>query len=304
MQNLPIFADQGSERDVERLESGIQTVIPAYSFDCYGNVTEWRAYVERHGGNVRYNLVFQVWRRSGGGQRTTGEYDFVGSNSFQSINPPPRGRIDRPVLVEQQIKVRPGDVIGLYVTTSGDNGVELKQQDTSNGETLIIWFATSLPAALSTRIRVGSTNGYELMLATTAVPVITAVVVPSTSLPLPTPLSSSSGLLPESVLATTSVHVLQPPPLTQTGTSQTTQTLQTRVSVQSSALSSPQPSSFLPSPNTTTNPVGPGLPVGVIVAIVVLIVVVLGVLILVFILALALRRRSNKPPDNHSVLGN
>ena len=303
MQNLPIFADQGSSI-VGRLMSGTQAVIPDYSFDCYGNVTQWGAFVERAG--VRYSLDFQVWRRSGGGQGTTGEYDFVGSNYFPSIDPPGGGRIDGPVPVEDQIKVRPGDVIGLYITTSTNNGVELKQQDNAR-----IWFATSLPGALSTRIRVGSTSGYELTSTTTAIPVITAVVVPSTPspsptlLPSPTPLSSSSGLLPESVLATSSVHVLQPPPLTitQTGTSQTTQTLQTQVSVQFSAPSIPQPSSFLPSPNTTTNPVGPGLLVGVTVAIV-LIVVVLGVLILVFMLALAWRRMAKKPPSNPERLGN
>ena len=277
VQNLPLFADQSSSNIVERLMSGTQAIIPDYSFDCYGNVTQWGAFVERHGGDVRYNLDFQVWRRSGGGQGTTGEYDFVGNNYFPSIDPPRGGRIDRIVPVEQQIKVRPGDVIGLYITTSSDNGVELKQQDTSNGETLIMWFGTNLTAALSTRIGVGSTSGYELMSTTTAVPVITVVVVPSVPSPSqtpslsPTPPPSSPGLPTlNTVLATTSL-----------------------------------PSLFLPSPVTTSSPVGSGLLVlGAIVAviIVVLIVVVLGVL--VFLLALALRRRSKKSPDNHSVLGN
>ena len=58
--------------------------------------------------------------------------------------------------VEDQIKVRPGDVIGLYITISDNNGVELKQQDNGNGDALVIWFATSLPGALSTRTGVGS----------------------------------------------------------------------------------------------------------------------------------------------------
>ena len=330
MQNLPIFADQADVDDVGQLESGTQTIIPDYSFDCNGTVTRWGAFVERPGGMEMYTLDFQVWRRSGGGQGTTGEYDFVGSNRFQSVSPAPQsqGQILRDVPVEQQIKVRPGDVIGLHITTSSDNGVELKQQDTSNGDTLIIWFATSLTAALSTRIGVGSTSGYELMSTTTAVPVITAVVVPSTPspsptpsptptpLPSPTPLSSSSGSLPERVLATAST--VQPPPLMitrtgisqmtgtsqTTGISQTTQTLQTQAPVQFSAPSIPQPSSFLPSPNgTTDDPVGSGLPVGVTVAIV-LIVIVLGVLILVFMLALAWRRRSKKPPENPELVGN
>ena len=279
MQNLPIFADQAREGDVDRLESGTQTIIPDYSFDCNGTVTQWGAFVERARDSIRYTLDFQVWRRSGGGQGTTGEYDFVGSNRFQSVSTAPQsqGQILRDVPVEQQIKVRPGDVIGLYVTTSRDNGVELKQQNTSNGDILIIWFATSLTAALSTRIRVGSTSGYELMSTTTAVPVITAVVIPSTPSLSPTPSPSltpppSSTGLPtlNTVLATTST--LQLP----------------RVMI------TPHPSLFLPPPVTTSPPVGSGLELVAIVAIliVVLIVVVLGVL--VFVLALALRRRSKK----------
>ena len=274
MQNLPIFENQGGARDnVERLMSGTQTVIPDYSFDCYGNVTQWGAFVERHNGNIRYSLDFQVWRRSGGGQGTTGEYDFVGNNSFQSIDPPGGGRINKTVPMEDQIKVRPGDVIGLYITTSSDNGVELKQQD-RNGDTLIIWFATSLTAALSTRIGVGSTSGYKLTATTTAVPVITAVVVPSTPSPSPTPLP----------LPTPSPSPI-PLPL-----SPGLPTLNTVL------VTTSRPSLFLPSPDTTSPPVGSGLELVATVAIViiVLIVVVLGVLILVFVLALALRRRSKK----------
>ena len=275
VQNLPIFEDQGG-RNVERLQSGTQAIIPDYSFDCYGNVTQWGAFVQQAQNNVRYTLDFQVWRRRGGGQGTTGEYDFVGSNSFPSISAPPGGEIMETVSMEDQIKVRPGDVIGLYFTTSDANGVELKQQDNSNGDAPVVWFATSLRAALSTRTGVGSTSGYELTSTTTAAPVITAMVIPSTS------------------------QTVQPPPLmiTQTGTSQTTQTM---APVQLSAPSTPQPSSFLlPSPATTSPPVvGSVLPVGAIVAIVivVLIVIVLGVLILVFILALALRRRSKRAPE-------
>ena len=273
VQNLPVFENQNG-RDVDRLQSGTQTIIPDYSFDCYGNVTHWGAYVDRPGpGEGRdYTLDFQVWRRSGGGLGTTGDYDFVGSNSFPSINPAGGGRIDRSVPVEDQIRVRPGDVIGLYITTSGDNGVELKEQNNGNGDTFFIWFATSLPAALSTRTGVGSTSGYELTSTTTAAPVITAVVVPSTPSPSQTPSPSSPG------------------------TSQTTQTLQTQVPVQLSAPSTPQPSSFLPPPDTTSPPVDSGLPVEAIVAIVivVLIMIVLGVLILVFILTVVRRRRSKK----------
>ena len=92
--------------------NGTQAIIPEYSFDCYGNVTQWGAVVKNRNG--AYTLAFQVWRRSGGGQGTTGCYTLVGNNHFASIRPAwrGRGRILADVPVEQQIKVRPGDVIG------------------------------------------------------------------------------------------------------------------------------------------------------------------------------------------------
>ena len=81
--------------------------------------------------NAVYTLVFQVWRRSGGGQGTTGDYALVGNNHFPSIRPAWRGRsrILAYVPVEQQIEVCPGDVIGFYVqnTTRVNGGVQLQQ---------------------------------------------------------------------------------------------------------------------------------------------------------------------------------
>ena len=317
MQNLPGFANQGGS-GVARLESGsqgTQAIISDYSFDCYGNVTEWGAFVERSFN--RYTLDFQVWRRSGGGQGTTGEYDFVGSNSFPSISPGNGGQILEPVPVEQQIQVRPGDVIGFYVRDEqdrDDNGVELH----TNSRDVTVWFITTT-AAVSTRIEVGSSASPGLHSSTTGAPVITAMVVPSTPTPsqtsspslishppTPFPLFSSPVLPTESILTTTSTVPLLPPTITQTGTPQTTQTPQTQAPVQLTAPSTPQSSSFLPPPDTTSPPVGSGLPVGVIVAIVivVLIVIVLGVLMLVFILALVRRRRSKKTPDSSERSGN
>ena len=184
-----------------------------------------------------------------------------------------------------------------------DSGVELQRASNPPGGRPVVvtaWygpFPTSLSAAGSCMLRVGSDSGYDLRSSTTAAPIITASVAVFTPSPSPTPtpsLSTSSSRLPvENILAT-----VQPPPLiiTQTGTSQTTQTLQTQVPVQFSAASTPQSTPFLPPPDTTSPPVGSGLELGAIVAIViiVLIMIVLGVLILVFILALVRRRMAKK----------
>ena len=317
MQNLPGFANQGGE-GVRRFSSGTQALIPDYYFDCYGNVTQWGAFVVPPGRNGLHTLVFQVWRRTGGGQGTTGCYDLIGDNHFQSVSPAPQsqGQILKDVPVDQQIKVHPGDVIGFYYASaseedSEDHGVEL--QRTSNppgGRPVVVtaWYGpvpTSNAVAGPCMIRIGRDSGYDLRSSTSNAPIITASVAVST--PSPSPSTSSVMLPAENILAT-----VQPPPLmiTQTGTSQTTQTLQTQAPVQFSALSTPQSTPFVP-PITTIPPVGSGLEPGAIVAIViiVLIVVVLSVLILVFILILALRKRSKKMADSmdnpeYSLTGN
>ena len=181
MQNLPMFANQGGGRDdVQRIFPGTQVIIPDYSFTCYGNVTQWGAWVERPG-NERYTLDFQVWRRSGGGQGTTGCYDLVDNNLFQMVNPD-NGEIVVPVAVEDQIQVRPGDVVGFSVVSSNrqDNGVELQRTDDPPGGhvAVTVWhgpLSLSASAAGSCRIRVGDEDNYELSSSTSAAPIITAV---------------------------------------------------------------------------------------------------------------------------------
>ena len=309
---------------MERLKSGTQVIIPEYSFDCYGNVTHWGAFVKNRNGI--YSLDFQVWRRSGDGQGTTACYKLVGNNHFSSIRPAQRsrGQILEPIPVEQQIEVRPGDVIGFYVqnTTRANGGVQL-QQDTDDEEededeeedsssnisfrryvVVTAWYgsvSTSVTTTGSRMLQVGKNNGYDLRSSTTAAPIITASVAVFTPSPSQT-LSPSTSTLPscltESALVTTSTPLLMitqtctsQTGTSQTGTSQTNEILQTLA--QFSTLSTPQPSSIL-SPSLLSEELGLQLGVMVPTVIVVLIVVVLGVLIVVFILTMAQRRMAKK----------
>ena len=188
MQNLPTFADQGGGDDVQRILPGTQVIIPDYSFTCYGNITQWGAWVER-GRNEEYTLDFQVWRRSGGGQGTTGCYDLVDSNLFQMLEPD-GGEIMVPVAVENQIQVRPGDVVGFSVveTDREENGVVLQDTDDDppGGRVAVTAWHGPLPMSASVpgscRIRVGDVIGYELRSSTSAAPIITVVVGKRTSL--------------------------------------------------------------------------------------------------------------------------
>ena len=269
-----------------------------------------------------YSLDFQVWRRSVGGQGTTGCYNLVGNNHFSSIRPAQksRGQILEPIPVEQQIEVCPGDVIGFYVqnTTRANGGVQLQQQDTDDEEkdkdeeedsssnisfrrhvVVTAWYgsvSTSVAATGSCMLRAGRNNGYDLRSSTTAAPIITAsvaVFTPSPSQTLSPSTSTFPSSLTESALVTTSTPLLV---ITQTGTSQTctlqrTEILQTLA--QFSTLSTPQPSSIL-SPSLLSGELGLELGVMVPTVIVVLIVVVLGVLTVVFILTMARRRMAKK----------
>ena len=145
--------------------------------------------MERGGRGEHYTLDFQVWRRNGGGQGTTGCYDQVDNNLFRMMTPDD-GQIVIPVAVEDQIQVRPGDVVGFAVVSSDrqDNGVELQDTDgTPPGGRVDVtaWYGplpTSGSVAGSCRIRVGDDSDYELDSSTTVAPIITAVVGKRTSL--------------------------------------------------------------------------------------------------------------------------
>jgi len=108
--------------------------------------------VEHRGGSEEYTLDFQVWRRSGGGQGTTGCYDLVGNNLFLAMNPD-RFEIVVPVAVEDQIQVRPGDVVGFSVVSSNqlDNGVELQDTDEPPGGLVAVaaWYGPLPTSSIS-----------------------------------------------------------------------------------------------------------------------------------------------------------
>ena len=111
----------------------LQAIVPAYTFQCFGRVTEWRACVHPVA-NVRsqYYIQFQVWRSTG----IDGCYELVGYNTPLDADeslvsdsvimdgdgyliPGEDNAPDRcvvlPVRESQQIEFQPGDVIGYYV---------------------------------------------------------------------------------------------------------------------------------------------------------------------------------------------
>ena len=80
--NLPFFEDlrqRGlSGSDVTPDLDRFQAIVPAYTFQCSGRVTEWRACVAPSGrSDEQYYIQFQVWRPTAS---TDGCYTLVGYN--------------------------------------------------------------------------------------------------------------------------------------------------------------------------------------------------------------------------------
>ena len=103
---------------------GHQAIIPTYTFNCCGNITEWQINVHVHMHMyMDYSLWylqhvdFQVWRPSPT-VNTTGCYSLVGHNEFSNVTligeiataTPPQ---------HNQIQVQPGDVVGFYLDADG-----------------------------------------------------------------------------------------------------------------------------------------------------------------------------------------
>ena len=106
--------------------------MPAYEFQCSGNVTEWMACVERGGRDEQYYIQFQVWRPTG---TLDGCYSLVGYNQPMNTSAGedsflnPMGGRDNPldhcvvlsVAQDEQIEVQSGDVVGYYVDNLNRN---------------------------------------------------------------------------------------------------------------------------------------------------------------------------------------
>ena len=126
MDRLPGFGDT-EDRDTPRSDK-FQAIVPAYTFQCSGRVTEWRACVAPGGrSSEQYYIQFQVWRSTG----IDGCYERVGYNTpldaddtEEFLSPPgdsndPLHRcVVLPVRESQQIEFQSGDVIGYYVDFS------------------------------------------------------------------------------------------------------------------------------------------------------------------------------------------
>ena len=170
MNRLPVFGDtEGRNRpDSDRF----QAIVPAYTFQCSGRVTEWRACVQPGGiSSCQYYIQFQVWRSTG----IDGCYELVGYNtplgdedSEEFLSPPgdsddPLHRcVVLPVRESRQIEFQPGDVIGYYVDhfrngfDQNNGGIQWIEGDELE---VVVYYRDNLPREdIKSQYAIGITN--------------------------------------------------------------------------------------------------------------------------------------------------
>lgn len=101
-----------------------QAIITSYRFNCSGYVVEWGVDVFLRD---TYALHFQVWRLILTTNETespmeSSRYILIGQNSFADLSPV-YGVLRATPLPEQQVLVKPGDVVGIYA-----NGTQQKEE--------------------------------------------------------------------------------------------------------------------------------------------------------------------------------
>lgn len=132
IQSLPKFVDQGNYSPTLLL--GIQALVPAYQFSCYGRVRRWGMATKRKG---KHSIDFQVWRATTS-RYGTQVYSLVGCNRFDVEPPTDRALFYVNVPVMDQITVQAGDMIGFYLLNniSIDNNFSIQYKPYTNNVTL------------------------------------------------------------------------------------------------------------------------------------------------------------------------
>ena len=114
-QNFPTLEMTGNPR---ALPKGVQMLVPAYHFNCSGTIREWGVILERHRPS---RIDFQVWRQSNGER---GRYQLVGANTVANLRVRPNRKMMLSVPYQRRIRVKPGDVVGVYIGREGDTEIK------------------------------------------------------------------------------------------------------------------------------------------------------------------------------------
>ena len=158
--------------DASGLPTGSQAIVTSYQFHCCGEILEWGARVipggVRHEDGV-YTVHFQVWRPSPtscGGSSDGNCYSLVGENRFPGVTLEAGRLVSETPQPTNAISVRPGDVLGYFVSSTTDGNNEGIQDFTND----VVYYADfDAPLTMGTA-SVGP--GGVLSLSTNAAPII------------------------------------------------------------------------------------------------------------------------------------
>ena len=114
-QNFPTLEMTDNSR---ALPKGVQMLVPAYHFNCSGTIREWGVILERR---ILSRIDFQVWRQYNG-ERS--RYQIVGANTVTNLRVRPNRKMVLSVPDQRRIRVKPGDVVGVYIGREGDTKIK------------------------------------------------------------------------------------------------------------------------------------------------------------------------------------
>ena len=85
-----------------------QFLLNGVEFSCDGYIQHWELYCLHNGSHP---IEFQVWRRNT--STSLPVYNLVGKNFFQDSRPDINNLVSHRVPLDQQIRVQPGDIVGV-----------------------------------------------------------------------------------------------------------------------------------------------------------------------------------------------
>ena len=112
----------------------LRFLIISFHFGCEGTITKWELYTVNNGSHP---IEFQVWREDMTISSTV--YRLVGNNYFSDAKPDSSNLLSLSVSEGQQIRVQPGDIVGITTTESADPSNDFMIQDYILQGTIVLY---------------------------------------------------------------------------------------------------------------------------------------------------------------------
>ena len=134
--DYPPFLDRHVEFNVEpfQVPHPLRFLITSFHFGCEGTITKWELYTVNNGSHP---IEFQVWREDITISSTV--YRLVGRNYFPDAEPDTNHLLSLPVPGDEQIRVEPGDIVGISTIESANPSNDFMIQDYILQGTIVLY---------------------------------------------------------------------------------------------------------------------------------------------------------------------